>query len=410
MSTNRPFSISRIGSFESCRLQYKYAYLDKVATEVETVEAFMGSRVHEALEELYKHVKNAVVRPKAWLVDLYEDGWRKNWHPGVKIVRTEYAADDYLRKGRQCLDEYYETYHPFDQAKVVALEEKIAFAVRDDGDEFPFSGVVDRIDWNPREKAFEIHDYKTSGSLMTQEEADADRQLALYQLALRRRDPEFSEARLVWHFLLFNKEVRSRRTPAELEALEKAVAASIREIQEATDRQDFPPRKSALCDWCAYQDICPLWKHPLTMAKAEVNAYLADPGVKLVARYAELEAEKKALREKIAGLEDEQGLVEEAVLAYAEREGVKVIDGPGHELWVTVREELDVPRKSDDPERWELLRKIVKEAKRFEEVATINSVMLNARIRGWPRELYGKIVGLLGRKTVRKIELKEKSR
>jgi hypothetical protein len=40
------FSFTRIGSFESCTLQYKFSDIDALPTEMETMEAFMGSRVH----------------------------------------------------------------------------------------------------------------------------------------------------------------------------------------------------------------------------------------------------------------------------------------------------------------------------------------------------------------------------
>ncbi len=40
------FSFIRIGSFESCKLQYRYKSIDGLRTEMETIEAFMGSRVH----------------------------------------------------------------------------------------------------------------------------------------------------------------------------------------------------------------------------------------------------------------------------------------------------------------------------------------------------------------------------
>lgn len=52
------FSRSRIRTFENCPLQYKYHYLDKIKPDVpNTVEAFMGSRVHEVLEKLYKDLR-----------------------------------------------------------------------------------------------------------------------------------------------------------------------------------------------------------------------------------------------------------------------------------------------------------------------------------------------------------------
>jgi len=40
------FSFTRIGSFESGKLQVRYNSVDGLRTEMETIEAFMGSRVH----------------------------------------------------------------------------------------------------------------------------------------------------------------------------------------------------------------------------------------------------------------------------------------------------------------------------------------------------------------------------
>jgi len=34
------YSFSKIGSFETCKLQYKYRYIDKLPHRVETIEAF----------------------------------------------------------------------------------------------------------------------------------------------------------------------------------------------------------------------------------------------------------------------------------------------------------------------------------------------------------------------------------
>jgi len=40
------FSFTRIGNLESCKLQYKYNYIDGLRTGMKTIEAFLGSRVH----------------------------------------------------------------------------------------------------------------------------------------------------------------------------------------------------------------------------------------------------------------------------------------------------------------------------------------------------------------------------
>jgi len=51
----KQFSHSKLQTYERCPLQYKLQYLIKLKTESETtVEAFMGSRVHDTLELLYR--------------------------------------------------------------------------------------------------------------------------------------------------------------------------------------------------------------------------------------------------------------------------------------------------------------------------------------------------------------------
>lgn len=400
------YSISRLGTFSTCRLQYKYAYIDRVEAEMETIEAFMGSRVHDALKVFYDQVKNKIVKSKDWLIQAYHELWQKNFHEAIKIVRSDLKAEDYYHKGWKCLSDYYEEYYPFDQAKVVKTEEKILFTIKHQDGEYFLQGVLDRLDWNDREKIFEIHDYKTSATLMTQEEADEDLQLPLYQLAIQSLWPEAEKVKLVWHYLLFNKEIESRRTKEQLESLKELIISQIKEIESCTE---FPPCKSSLCDWCAYQEICPLWKHPKEMEKLEVNEYRKNPGVVLVSQYAALEEEKQQLRARIAEIEEEQSKIEEAAIEFAEREGIQVIDGPAYQLVVTVREEVVAPTRKENEENWQRLRDILIQENRFTEVSTINNAMLNNRIKSWPKEFYEKIKEYLTTKVAKKASLRKKS-
>ena len=51
----RIHSHSSLGSFENCPRQYWYQYIGKPDVErVDTIEAFLGTCVHETLEELYR--------------------------------------------------------------------------------------------------------------------------------------------------------------------------------------------------------------------------------------------------------------------------------------------------------------------------------------------------------------------
>jgi len=399
------YSISRIGTFEDCRLRYKYQYVDRLKADKETIEAFMGSRAHEALAELYGFVKNGVVKPRDWLLARYDDLWGKNLTPAVKVVRSDYTEDDYRRKGRKCLDDYYGEYAPFDQAKVVATEKEISFKLKDGNVEISFRGIIDRLDWNDKEKIYEIHDYKTSGSLPTQADADTDDQLGLYHIAVRSLWPDIDRVKLIWHYLLFNKRIESSRSQEKLAELEKAMILKVKEIEACTD---YPPKKSALCDWCGFQDICPEWKHPEAMKKLPENEYLKDEGVVLVARYAELEEKKKELKKEIEDLEAEEAKVEEAAFTFAKKNGVRVIDGQGFQLTVLEKEETCAPMKKEDEARWTALRDLLISEGKYQDVSTVNNNMLNARLRTWGKDFYEKVKAFLITRVTKSVYLKKK--
>lgn len=405
MLMSKMYSNSRIESFEKCKLQYKYRYIDKVPLKVETIEAFLGTRVHDALEEFYGLVKNKSVKPLEWLLSRYEELWKENYKESIKIVKKELSAEDYYEKGRKSLIDYYAEYEPFDRTKIVKTEESIYFNLKHGEEEYRFVGILDRLDWNDREKIFEIHDYKTSSSLMTQPEADQDLQLPLYQLALMSKWPEAEKAKLIWHYLLFNKQVESSRTKKQLMEVQEAVIAKIKVIETC---DEFPPFKSPLCDWCDFQEICPLWKHPKKVEKLEENKYRKDPGVKLVTAYAELEEEKKELKQKIAGVELEQEKIAEAAIEFAEREDCQVIDGPDKRLVVTIKDEFAAPTRKDNQDQWERLKTFLLEQDRYAEVSAVNNSMLQRVLKSWPREVVERVKKFLVKKVIRKVELKNK--
>lgn len=401
------YSYSRIECFDKCRLQYQYRYIDKVSTEIETIEAYMGKNVHVALKEFYDFIKNTVVKSKDWLLGRYDSLWKKNFHDSIKVVKKEYSADDYYEKGKKCLIDYYDQYKPFDRTKIVRTEEPISFPLKGGEEEYQLFGILDRLDWNDKHSIFEIHDYKTSSTLITQEEADRDFQLPLYQLAVMSRWPEAKKARLAWHFLLFNKEIESSRTKEQLEELKVRVVNKIREIEPC---QDFPPTKSALCNWCDFKEMCPLWKHPMKMEKLEINEYKQDPGVVLVRKYAELEEQKEALKRKIFEIEEEQAKIEEAAIELAEREDIRVIDGPDYQLTVTIKDELRPPIRKEDAGKWEKLRIVLIEEGKYHDVSTVNTNMLLTRMKSWPQGLIDKIREFLIIKVTKKVDLKRKNR
>lgn len=375
------YSHSRLSSFEQCPYKFKLQYIDKVEIEVsESVEAFMGNRVHETLEKLYRdlmfHKKNTLDD----LLDFLNDEWAKNWNDAIVIVKEQYTSENYQSMARKFISDYYRRYDPFDQDKTIAIEERILINLDDSG-EYTLQGYIDRLA-EVSDGHYEIHDYKTSSRLPVPEYLQQDRQLALYSIGVKDRYPDASDVRLKWHFLAFDKELDSTRTEQELEDLKQNTIQLIDTIESA---EEYPTNPSRLCDWCEYQEICKEWSHLYKIENKPVNEYLNDPGVKLVNRYAELQQRK---RQVTLDLFAEIEKVEEALIQFAEKEKVDVVFGSDSKVKIKVYTRFSCPSK-DCKERLEL-EQIIKNAGKWEEVNQLDTNSINKILKEkqWDQALF----------------------
>jgi len=120
------YSHSRLSCYEQCPQKFKLQYIDRVETEVEeSVEAFLGVRVHEVLEKLYRDLQFQKMDSLDELLVFLRDSWKENWSDDIVIVKDEYNQENYLRMGEKYISDYYKRYHPFDQGRTIALEERI---------------------------------------------------------------------------------------------------------------------------------------------------------------------------------------------------------------------------------------------------------------------------------------------
>jgi putative RecB family exonuclease len=376
------YSHSRLSAFETCPLQYRLRYVDKIKIdESETIEAFMGSRVHETLEKLYKDLRLSKPNSPEELLSFYDDVWLKNYSEDIKIVKKGYTSQNYKDTGAKCIREYYTRYQPFNDGKTLGLEQMIAIDIEG----YKLRGFIDRLS-SSRDGVYEIHDYKTSQYLPQQSHFDSDRQLALYQVGVQEMFGDVNEVDLVWHYLVFDREIKSKRQPHDLFELKAGIVKLIETIERAEEENDFEAEESGLCDWCDYQSLCPKRMHLVKTGQMPLNKYLEDPGVLLVNRYVEKSMEKKKLVENI---DSEIELLKEAIAAYAKREGVEIIRGNDKKLRVKIEEKPHFPSK-EEKER-EQLDAIIKEAGKWEEVSDLNVHALSKALIGWSPELIGKI-------------------
>jgi len=378
------YSHSQLSTYETCPHQYKLSYIDKIEAKTEGIEAFMGSRVHDALEKLYRDLMRVnKLNPLEEIIDFYNHEWGRNWNGMVQIARKEYSAEDYRRKGEKCISDYYKRYFPFDQGKTVGLEDYITFPL-DEERGYWIHGYVDRLTILDH-SILEIHDYKTAGKLPGQEEIHSDRQLAFYQMGARKKWENIEEVRLIWHYLSFDMEIQSSRTPDKLNQICQKTMELIQKIE--TD-MNFLPKEGPLCNWCDYQGLCPKRKHLVAVESLPPNEYLREEGVTLVNRYAELSEKKKLLNEEI---DSELAKIEEALYAFAQREGLGAIFGSDHVARIKIEAKEKYPLKGDPRRR--ALDEFIRKAGKWMEVSDLNPWML-ARVIGrsnWPPALVKKV-------------------
>jgi putative RecB family exonuclease len=363
------YSNSKLATYENCPQQYKLKYIDRIKLpdgSEEGIEAFLGSRVHDALEKLHKELILSKLNTLEELLGFYQDDWDKNWHENVVIVKKGFTKAHYRKTGENAICDYYKRYQPFNQSKTLATEKMISFKIGD----YTIQGFIDRLSAAGK-GIYEIHDYKTSGSLPSQDKLDNDRQLALYQMGIRQAFHDARDIRLIWHYLVFDKEIISTRTNAQLKDLQKEVVSLIKTIEKETK---FVPVESNLCDWCEYPEYCPAKKHEFKLQSLPPNKYLKEKGVSLVNKYASVKARIKVLRDQEAALQLELDLIGDAAASYAKKEGITNITGGDYILKVIEETILSFPKSGEEGR--EELEGCIKNAGIWEEVSGLNLARL----------------------------------
>jgi putative RecB family exonuclease len=366
------YSHSRLRCFEQCPARFKFQYIDKVeTTEEQSVEAFLGTQVHECLEKLYRDLQHQKEDSLEELLAFLDQGWKENWSGDIILVSDEYGPETYQRMARKYLSDYYKRYHPFTQERTVALEERVHIRL-DNAGMYQMQGYIDRLS-ETTDGDFEIHDYKTNSRLPLTEYLMSDRQLALYMIGVQDSYPDVRSVQLVWHFLKFDKEVRLSRSSEELAALKKETMALIDRIEGESWYKASP---GVLCEWCEYQKICRQWSHLYKVKEKPANEYLKDSGVVLVNRYAEV---KQSQKQANLQWDLEMAKLEEALLSFAEKERVEVVFGSKNKVRITQSERLVLPNKNSK-ER-ERLEEVLRKYGKFEEVSQLDTAALGKIIQ-----------------------------
>ena len=358
------YSHSKVTCFENCPYKYKLQYIEKEEPDIsETIELFMGKRVHETLEKLYKDKKFQKLVSKAVLLKFYKDNWEKEYSDDILVVKEGLTAENYRKMGKKFIEDYYDKYKPFNQLTILGLETQDRMTLKD-GSQWHVR--IDKFACDDTGNYY-VCDYKTNANMKDQEEADADRQLAMYSIWVKDRFKDAKSVKLVWHMLAFNKEAVSERTDEQLKKLEEETIALIRKIEQATIEDNFPTNVTPLCSYCGYKSQCPSFKHLVEVETKIKKEFKEDDGVKFVDEFSKIKLKKKEIEER----EDE---LKDSLIQFAKSKGIDIIYGSNMKCSVKEFDKIVLPEDKEE------LIELMKQKGIWEEFATINFMRLQSKV------------------------------
>ncbi|HMG43205.1 MAG TPA: PD-(D/E)XK nuclease family protein [Acidimicrobiales bacterium] len=276
-------SPSKVSSFTDCALAFRFSAIDRLP-EPPAPWSTKGTLVHTTLERL--HVLPAASRTvDAALGLLGEAASDMADDPDyAELGLDEAAAAEFQADAAELVRRYFQLEDP---QRIEAIGLELMMDVEIDG--VRLRGIIDRLELDA-DGELVVTDYKTGSVPSENFERKRLSGVHIYSLLceeLLGRRP----ARV--QLLYVRQPVAIITTPTDqtTRGTRRSLSAVWQAVERACEREDFRPRPSRLCDYCAFKEYCP--------------SYGGDPDVALeIAREArearEAEKAEKAARELMA--------------------------------------------------------------------------------------------------------------
>jgi putative RecB family exonuclease len=352
-------SYSSLDIFETCPKRFEYQIIEKIKVP-KTKEQVFGTTLHSTLKYLYD--QSPVFPSLDDVFNYFNIEWKDNaekvkWH-------DEKEKNTYFIDGQRILREFYQKNVPDHKSTIIALESRFEAPIEDASKETShiLTGIIDRVD-KIKEGVFEIIDYKTNKKMPGASVVDNNLQLSIYTLGFFKRWPNLAkleDINLSLYFLKHGEKMTTKRNQEEIEALKTRVLKNIAEIE----KNYFPPIPSALCNYCSYKNICPMWSHlyqKQTPADEEIK--------KMVDEYFSLKNQTDQTDEKLAEIKRQ-------INVYLEKKGLDRVFGDEGFIVKTsqIKEEYD----------WEKIRPILERRGIWAEVLGLDKKKFESLLKKLP--------------------------
>jgi putative RecB family exonuclease len=263
-------SPSRINTFVSCPMKYRFQYLESVPT-LPSEAMVRGSFVHRVLELLLARERdqrtNDAARQdfdSAQREFRLRDDWRM-------LALDGSDEEQFWESSRECVRAYYRIEHP-SEAHVVELEKWVSAPMGD----FEIAGLIDRLERD--QQGLVVSDYKTGAPKSPQYSTDYFRQLTYYALMCETQlDETPHSVRLYYLGGPKDQYTRQQRVVSQVvttDTLEDARNTARRvfgAIEGGKVSGEFNTNVTKLCEWCDFKEWCPAHGGDVARAKPEAS-------------------------------------------------------------------------------------------------------------------------------------------
>jgi putative RecB family exonuclease len=251
MALELPSSLSpsKVSSFTECALAFRFSAIDRLP-EPPSAPATKGTLVHAALERLFCLPPGERTLPGALtaLDEAFEALRVEPDYADLHLAPDDEAA--FLDQAEQLVRKYFQIEDP-QAIDPIGLELMLEVPL----ESLRLRGIIDRLELDDQGR-FVVTDYKTGRVPNETQERSRLGGVHFYAFLL---EQILGQRPAKVQLLYLSEPVMITTIPTEqsVRALERKVRAVWSAIERACERDNFKPKPSRLCDWCAFQSLCP---------------------------------------------------------------------------------------------------------------------------------------------------------
>jgi putative RecB family exonuclease len=358
-------SYSALETFQTCPLKFKFREIDRIKTP-QTKEAFFGSLLHDILRILHEP-SQIIIPTEEEILQVFSEKWDPSFYPDPQEEQIAFS------QGVRILKNYYAKNYPA-QFNIVNLETRFEAPIMDKNETHIITGIIDRID-KTENGIFEVIDYKTSRKMPAQKQVDNNLQLAVYHLGVANRWPSIIEqnrpVKLSLYYLPHNEKLSAVKTPEHLKETKEKILGTIDQVKRNVAEQKFEPNPGPLCDWCPYQQWCPLFKH-----KFKEKTLNDEEAQTLTKEYFEIKSRSDQDSKRMAE-------IKEKINAYMNSQGLERVFSESGSITRSPKKTFAYDGKA--------LKEILEPLGKWREILTIDAAKLKKVIDSLPMDIKRKI-------------------